>query len=222
MKFTNLLSSLAVAAFALAAPITLLAQTPGSGPAAPSAPLKLSLAKVLLEQKVKFKNVSGAQIHEFKPKGDDAVKFYNAAGAELCKLTVSPEKLKAKTEDDRPLFELKWRSDRAIITDAAGNKELFRLKPKGDGFDFYSGEKLTAVIRKNSQGYAIHDAADKPLASVSSSSIGSELHDARGNVLFACKELTHPLGLTPWALPGLTPEQKSGLIVYLLCLQSGK
>ena len=33
----------------------------------------------------------------------------------------------------------------------------------GGGIDFYTGEKLTAVIRKKGQGYAIHDAADKPI-----------------------------------------------------------
>ena len=115
----------AIAAPPAEAPIT---EAPGAGGKLPG-----SLAK----GKIVIRDAAGNELYSLKPKGEDAAKLFDAKGIELGKLTLSADKIKVKSADDKPLFELKRKDDKVMIKEAgnkdAGNKdadgkELFKIK----------------------------------------------------------------------------------------------
>ncbi len=182
----------------------------------PPAP-KLALPALLKSERIYFRTPVGEKRFQIKPKEADAVKFYDSSGAELCKLTMQSDKLKVKTANDTPLFELKWHGDKVAFKDGTTDKELSKLRFRGKDFEFVEGETTKAkIIHEENGSYRVEDAKGNKIAGLSVSDNRAQLLAADGSELLSCEQTQNPQTLIGFALPDLKPEQQAALFIYFV------
>lgn len=177
-----------------------------------------SLPKIVLGGKVEFRKDEGVELYSLKPKDDGtACKFYDASGKELCKFSLSDGKLKAKSADDQPLFELKPKDQKLMIKDATGEKELFKFKLKGDTIDFYlPGDKRVHRIKKKDYGWRLEDNAEKTLFRAKSKDGKMVLRDLDDKTVLYSNDIPSPLGLIFFKIDSLSLEQQMACAILFL------
>lgn len=175
------------------------------------------LPSVIASGKVEFRVGEGVEVSSFKPSGSDAAKFYDQDHNELCKLTFSANKLKAKSADDKPLFELKSKDSKVMLKDASGENELFKFKIKGRNIDFYApGDKRVYRLRAKDYGYALEDNSDNTLFRAKVKDGKIVLRDPADKTVLYSKDLKRPLSLVFFRMQELTPEQQAACSLYFL------
>ncbi|MFO0915666.1 MAG: hypothetical protein U0795_22065 [Pirellulales bacterium] len=180
-------------------------------------PTRTALPQVVLAGKVELRRGEGEEVGSFKPKGTDACKFYDASGRELCKLTLSPGHLKVKSADDVPLFELKAKDDKLMLKDASGERELFKIKFKGDTLDFYLPHDVrTYRIKRQDYGWRLEDNGDKTLFRAKKTDDRVVLRDSSDQTVLYSHDFTSPLGLVFFKIDALSIEQQAALCLYFL------
>lgn len=180
-------------------------------------PTRTALPQVVLAGKVELRRGEGEEVGSFKPKGTDACKFYDASGRELCKLTLSPGHLKVKSADDVALFELKAKDDKLMIKDASGERELFKIKFKGDTLDFYLPQDVRAYrIKRQDYGWRLEDNGDKTLFRAKKTDDRVVLRDSSDQTVLYSHDFTSPLGLVFFKIDALSIEQQAALCLYFL------
>ena len=178
---------------------------------APAAMTRTALPAEIIAGKVKIRNADGSQKFGFKPKGADC-KFYDAAGKELCKISLKAPGLKVK-RGDKQLFEAKPKEAKLMLLDTKG-KELFRFRVKESKIDFYSGEdRLKRIVNKDGKWY-LEDNADKRLFYCKDDNGKMEVHNPAGKTVLYSKELKSPLGLVFFMIDELTAEQQAAAAVF--------
>ena len=178
---------------------------------APAAMTRTALPAEIIAAKVKIRNADGSQKFGFKPKGADC-KFYDAAGKELCKISLKEGRLKVKRGETR-LFEAKPKEAKLMLLDTKG-KELFRFRVKDSKIDFYSGEdRLKRIVLKEGKWY-LEDNADNRLFYCKDDNGKMEVHNPAGETVLYSKELKRPLGLVFFMIDELTPEQQAASAVF--------
>lgn len=198
----------------VATPATPAAQSAAEPKPAADAP-KLTLASILTADRIYFRDGGGGKQFQFKPKEADAVKFYDAAGAELCKLTMHPDKLKVKDAADKPLFELKWHADKVAFKDAT-DKELGKLRFHGKDLDYVANESTKAKIIHEEGAYRVEDAEGKKLAMLTIDGGHAKYASADDAHVLTCDKTSNPLALVGFALPDLTPAQQAAVFIYFV------
>ncbi len=189
--------------------------SPATGPA--ELPDTSRLPPGMHLDKVELRDGEGVEVFAYKPSGPDSVKFYDRNGKELCKLTFVEGKLKAKSPDDQPLFELKKKDDKVMIKDASGEEELFKFKLKGEDLDFYApGDLRLYRIRKKDYGYALEDNQDRTLFRARIKDGKMVLRNPDDVTVLACKDIMAPLGLVFFRMKELTPQQQAACFLFFL------
>jgi len=172
---------------------------------------------VIASGKVEFRIGEGIEVGSFKARGADAVKFYDKDGVELCKLTFSDSKIKAKSPDDQPLFELKHKDLKVMLKDASGENELFKFKIKGQNLDFYTpGDRRLYRIRHKDYGYALEDNNDNTLYRAKRKDDRIVLRDLNDETQLYSNDLQEPLALVFFFMNELNHEQQAACSLYFL------
>lgn len=206
---------------------------PGQGtvtqgtPAKPAAPLlgpagnslatgAKTLPEVFVKDKVELRDADGTKVFSFKPKGE-AVKFYDAGGEELCKLSLSTDKLKAKSADDRPLFELKHKEDKSALRIPPDDREAWKFKPRGDRLEIHTGDDRLAYVVRRDKGAVVLERPDGKLVCRAERQGGSTVvNDASGKRLITSTAVTDPLALVFFGWSELSPIEQAACLVFYL------
>jgi hypothetical protein len=190
---------------------------PGNGNGITSA-VRNGLPKVIQAGKVEFRQGEGEELFSFRPKDDGAAcKLYDSEDNELCKLTFTGSSLKAKTADDKPLFELKPKDDKLMIKDATGENELFKFKLKGDTIDFYlPGDQRVYRIKRQDYGWRLEDNSNQTLFRAKSKDGKMVLRDAEDKTVLYSNDIPSPLGLVFFQIKELNFEQQAACCVFFI------
>lgn len=176
-----------------------------------------SLPAALLADKLELRDGSGAKVYSFKNKGADAVKFYDAAGQELCKLTVSTDKLKAKTPDDKPLFELKHKDDKTSLRLPPDEQEVWKLKPRGDRLEIHShDDRLTYVVRREGAAMVLERQSGELVCRAERKGGSTTVTNAAGKSVISSAAIDDPLALIFFGWTELDPSQQAACLVFYL------
>jgi hypothetical protein len=180
--------------------------------------VRTGLPEVIKAGKVEFRIGEGEEQFSFRPKDDGmACKLYDSQDKELCKLTFTSGSLKAKTADDKPLFELKPKAEKLMIKDASGENELFKLKFKGDTIDFYlPNEQRLYRIKRQDYGWRLEDNSDHTLFRAKSNDGKMVLRDADDKTVLYSNDIPTPLGLVFFRIEELSFEQQAACCVFLM------
>lgn len=184
-----------------------LVEAPGDGGKLPAS---------LIEGRLSILDGDGKPLFSLKGKDARSAKLYDSQGKEIGKLTLTADKIKAKSADDQALFELKRKDDKIMIKDAK-DKELFKLKLKGDRLDFYGpmDQKLYRIDKKADE-WLLQDSAGRLQAQGRTQKDGVAVLDKKGKLLHACPELKGPMGLLFFDVRELTPLQQSACLLFFL------
>jgi hypothetical protein len=169
----------------------------------------------LARRAIVFRDPSGGDRYRLKAKGDDAAKLFDARENEIGKLTLHADRIKAKSADDKPLFELKRKDDKLMLKDAADN-ELYKWKLKGDELSFNRGDESLYRIRIKSGETQLVDPQGKVRAQAALKKGGAELCDPAGKLLLASQELPDASGLIFFEVRELTPLQQAACLLFFL------
>ncbi len=209
-------------------PSTQVGSSSGSNTAANSAQQKssgaitsgkrTSLPDVIKAGKVEFRVGEGDEVFSFRPKDEGtACKLYNSSDEELCKLSFSDGKLKVKTKDDKPLFELKPKDSKMMLKDATGEIELFKLKFKGDTIDFYKpNDERIYRIKKQDYGWRLEDNNDKTLFRAKDTGTKKVLRSLDDKTVLYSNDIPGTLGLVFFRIDELTLEQQAACCLMFL------
>ncbi len=200
----------------LSLPIQLLAAPPAEAPLveAPGAGGKLpaSLSKAVIV----FRDDAGRELYTLKAKAENVAKLYDAQGKELGKLTLSADKIKAKSADDKPLFELKRKEDKIMIKDA-NDKELLKLKLKGDTVDVYAAnEQRLYRLKKHGVEWVLEDKSGQVRARTGLQNGKPAARDVQNKTVLESAELTDPFGLAFFQMRELSALQQSACLLFFL------
>ncbi|MBM4002393.1 MAG: hypothetical protein FJ295_03780 [Planctomycetes bacterium] len=169
----------------------------------------------LARRTIVFRDPTGGDRYRLKAKGDDAAKLFDARENEVGKLTLYADRIKAKSADDKPLFELKRKDDKLMLKDAA-DKELYKWKLKGDRLSLYRGDKSLCQIRIQAGETQLIDPQGKVRAQAALKKSVAELTDSSGKLLLASQELTDASGLIFFEIRELTPLQQAACLLFFL------
>ncbi len=179
---------------------------------------RTSLPDVVKAGKVEFRVGEGDEVFSFRPKDQGtACKLYNSSDKELCKLSFADGKLKVKTEDDKPLFELKAKDDKMMLKDATGEVELFKLKFKGDTIDFYRpNDQRIYRIKKQDYGWRLEDNSNTTLFRAKDKGTKKVLRNLEDKTVLYSNDIPGTLGLVFFRMEELTFEQQAACCLLFL------
>jgi len=167
--------------------------------------------------KIELRDANGTKIYSFKNKGADAVKFYDAGGQELCKLTVSTDKLKAKTAADQPLFELKYKTDKSSLRLPPDDQEAWKLKPRGDRLEIHTNDdRLAYVVRRDGAAVVLERTGGELVCRAETKGGSTTVTNAAGKVVISSTAIADPLGMVFFGWTDLDPSQQAACLVFYL------
>lgn len=175
------------------------------------------LPPAMMAEKIELRDGVGLKSFSFRNKGADAVKFYDASGTELCKLTVSFEKLKAKTPDDQPLFELKHKEDKTTLRLPPNDLEIWKFKIRGERLEIHTADdRLTYVVWSDGATVVLERPDGKVVCRAQREGAATKVSDAQGKLLFTSDAIADPLALVFFGLSELDPMQQAACLVFFL------
>lgn len=178
--------------------------------------LEEPLSLGLLEEKLKLKDGTGAEVAAFKPK-DNGAKLVGPDGEELARYTLKGGTIKVKDSVDTVVAWVKGDANKIKLLAPDGETERFSLRPHKDG-----GYKLKGIegqllyeLKPRPYGFKVVDEQDQVVAKVKYASGKVSVRDETEVTLYSTKTRVAVSAFATLAFSELSLAERGGLFLKL-------